>query len=138
MQAAQVRYYDTPTLSYWVKHNDQFSSLAYAQVVKDNKDCFIECARTCVDFHRLIRWSMFDWGWVIETQQELASGELVKETIITHDGTFGVVTHRERVGANYEEDGPCDRDDRFPISSIVRLKPCCVQSSSLIETSVGA
>ena len=74
-----------------------------------------------LDFHRGMKWVMLDWGWVIETSQETGGKDVIKETLISHDGKVAVITARSILSAGSPVECRCLRDDDYPVGSIVRL-----------------
>jgi hypothetical protein len=97
------------------------SVLDYTQIVAKHEASIIEFRHTQLDFHRGMKWVMLDWGWVIETSQETTGKEIIKETLISHDGRVAVITARTLDSTRGTEVWKCWRDDDYPVGSIVRL-----------------
>jgi hypothetical protein len=96
-------------------------TLDYEQIVSGHEASIMEFRHVQLDFHRGMKWVMLDWGWVIETSQETAGKDVIRETLISHDGRVAVITAREIVAANSGGTCRCLRDDDYPVGSIVRL-----------------
>lgn len=95
----------------------------FEQVVKDHQDSILEEGERMIDYHRTIRWVMFDWGWVIETSFLDDYQTTTIETLISYNGETAVLIHRFRYGPDYNEMQQYLRDDFFPVPSCVRLLP---------------
>ena len=96
--------------------------LDYNQIVAKHEAAIMEFRHKQLDFHRGMKWAMLDWGWVIETSQETAGKDIIKETLVSHDGRTAVITARDVVASD-SFCGPwkSSRDDDYPVGSIVRL-----------------
>lgn len=124
MRVRSIKYLDARTLSHNVRqHYAQGRALIldYDQIVAPCMASVIEFRHKQLDFHRGMKWVMLDWGWVIETTQETDRKEIIKETLISHDGRVAVITARNRYAADYSNMHKCLRDDGYPVGSIVRL-----------------
>jgi hypothetical protein len=95
--------------------------LDYEQIVSTNEASIMEFRHVQLDFHRGMKWVMLDWGWVIETSQETAGKDIIKETLVSHDGRTAVITARTVDSAKSNKVWKCLRDDDYPVGSIVRL-----------------
>lgn len=96
-------------------------TLDYEQIVSEYEASIMEFKHVQLDFHRGMKCVMLDWGWVIETSQETGSKDIIKETLISHDGLTAVITAREVVGIHSVGTCRCLRDDDYPVGSMVRL-----------------
>lgn len=126
LKVSEIKHFDARTLSWWVRHHysqPDTGCLDYDVIVACDEASIMEFHHKQLDFHRGWRWIMLDWGWVLETTQETAAKEIIKETLVTHDGREAVITARRAVAADYGEMWACDRDDTFPVGCIVRLTP---------------
>jgi len=126
-----MKHFDAKTLSWWVRDHCKHSApdpLDYQCIVGSHASSVMEYGHKQLDFHRGWKWTAMDWGWVLETTQETASKEIIKETLVTYDGREAVLTDRLALAVDYPQLWGCDRDDTFPVGSIVRLvpvkKPC--------------
>jgi hypothetical protein len=101
------------------------NTLDYELIVTHEEASIMEFRHKQLDFHRSMKWVMLDWGWVIETSQESGNGkDIIKETLISHDGKAAVITARKVESVTSGEDYPvwkCLREDDYPVGSIVRL-----------------
>jgi len=126
MRIRSIKYLDARTLSHNVRQHyaqDMALILDYNQIVAKHEAAIMEFRQKQLDFHRGMKWVMLDWGWVIETIQETANKEIIKETLISHDGRVAVIVARNRYTADYSNMCKCLRDDDYPVGSIVRLAP---------------
>jgi hypothetical protein len=102
--------------------------LDYENIVTDQEASIMEYQHVQLDFHRSMKWVMLDWGWVIQTSQETAGKDIIRETLISHDGRVAVITARQLSTSTRATVWKCLRDDDYPVGSIVRLlrekKPC--------------
>jgi hypothetical protein len=97
-------------------------TLDYNQIVSEHEASIMEFRHVQLDFHRGMKLVMLDWGWVIETTQETAGKDIIKETLVSHDSRNAVITARQLNSSPTTVMGwKCMRDDDYPVGSIVRL-----------------
>jgi hypothetical protein len=126
MRIRSIKYLDARTLAHNVRQHyaqDMALILDYNQIVALHEGSIIEFRQKQLDFHRGMKWVMLDWGWVIETSLETAGKEIIKETLISHDGRVAVITARFLLWAKPDTVWKSLRDDDYPVGSIVRLAP---------------
>lgn len=128
MHISTMKYLKACTLADAVRQHYAYSfldALDYEQIVTHEEASIMEFRHKQLDFHRSMKWVMLDWGWVIETSQESGNGkDIIKETLVSHDGKAAVVTARrvENVASGVEyRVWKCLREDTYPVGSIVRL-----------------
>ncbi len=140
MRIRTIKYLDARTLAHNVRyHYEQgmVSILDYKLVVGNHEASVMELKSWQLDFYRGMKVAMLDWGWIIETAQETALKDIIKETLISHDGREAVITARRIVSANSGTKlCKCLRDDEYPVGSIVRLTRAKFPRMSLRQVGV--
>jgi hypothetical protein len=109
-------------------------TLDYEQIVAEHEASIMEFRHVQLDFHRGMKLVMLDWGWVIETSQETGGKDVIRETLVSHDGREAVITARSVDSDRLAGTCRCLRDDDYPVGSIVRLvreKTPCAYSKSV-------
>jgi hypothetical protein len=98
--------------------------MKFDQIVENHTTEILEEGGKTIDFHRSMRWVMFDWGWVIETNQIDEDLTTTVETLVSYTGKTAVLIHRHRFGLHHNEMKSYQRDDLFPIACQVQMMPC--------------
>ena len=120
-----VKWYEDQSLAYWVRKKPvPVSEMKFDQIVENHTAEIVEEGNKTIDFHRSMRWVMFDWGWVIETNQIDEDLTTTVETLVSYTGKTAVLIHRRRFGLSHHEMKPYQRDDLFPIACQVHMMPC--------------
>lgn len=124
MNTFDVKHYEDMALAHWVRQRPVLTGkFTYEQIVWDHQNEIIEQDEITIDFHRSMRWVMFNWGWVIETCHLDEEQTTTIETLVSYNRKSATITHRFRYGPNHDKMKTYQRDDLFPVSSIVRLLP---------------
>jgi hypothetical protein len=120
-----VKWYEDQSLAYWVRKKPvPVSEMKFDQIVESHRNGILESGNKTIDFHRSMRWVMFDWGWVIETNHIDDELTTTVETLVSYTGDTAVLIHRHRFGLHHNEMKPYQRDDLFPIACRVKMMPC--------------
>ncbi len=118
-----VKWYTDSTLAYWVKQGVA-NRVHYTQVVLDHLTEIVETRERKINAQCTMRWTMFDWGWVIETTRNDSMMCITTvETLISYCGKDAVIVNRFRFGRNHSKTTLYARDHIYPVASIVRLLP---------------
>lgn len=124
MNTFDVKHYEDIALAHWVRQKPvPTEKFQYEQIVWDHYDEIVERGEKLLGFLRYMRWVMFDWGWAIETSRLDEENTLIVETLISYNAKTATIVHRYRSGPNHNEMKTYQRDNLFPVSSIVRLLP---------------
>jgi hypothetical protein len=120
-----VKWYEDQSLAYWVRRKPvPVDEMKFDQIVENHRDQILESGKKTIDFHRSMRWVMFDWGWVIETNHMDGDLTTTVETLVSYTGKTAVLIHRHRFGLYHDEMKPYHRDDVYPIACQVKMMPC--------------
>lgn len=123
MNTFDVKWYEDSALAYWVAQKViPVNRFQFEQIVEDHQMEIVDGGNKVIDFHRTMRYVMFDWGWVIETCHVDDEGTATIETLISYTGNTATITHRHRCGPNHDEMKAYLRDSEFPVPCVVRLK----------------
>jgi len=117
-----VKWYTDSTLVYWVNQGVA-KRVQYTQIVWDHHTDVMESGEQKIDTQRIIRWTRFNWGWVIETVRIDSAFITTVETLISYDGKNAVIINRYRFGHSHSDARVYPRDYTYPVASIVRLLP---------------
>lgn len=120
-----VKWYEDQSLAYWVRKKPvPVSEMKFDQIVENHPTEILEEGNKTIDFHRSMRWVMFDWGWVIETNHIDEDLTTTVETLVSYTGQTAVLIHRHRFGLQHDGMKSYQRDDLFPIACRVKIMPC--------------